>query len=293
MSTIQALRKRIDTTTDLQGIVRTMKALAAVNIRQYEHAVESLAEYAETVELGLQVVLRGRPLGPAPRAAAAGGTSIVVFGSDYGLCGRFNDGVARHAVETLRTLGVSPDDCRVLAVGMRAAPLLESGGCRNVEAWILPRSIDRVTDTVRGILVQLDAWRMNEGRERVMAFHNRQTEEARAQPHTTTLLPFDATLFDRLAAAPWPTHLLPMYRMDPDRLFAALLRQHLFVSVYRACAESLASENATRLASMQAAEQNIRDSLGEMQGEYRQQRQAEITAELLDVISGFESTARG
>jgi F-type H+-transporting ATPase subunit gamma len=75
--------------------------------------------------------------------------------------------------------------------------------------------------------------------------------------------------------------------MDRAELFASLLRQYLFVWVFRACAFSLASENAGRLASMQAAERNISERLIELSTSFSRQRQEAITDELLEVVSGF------
>jgi F-type H+-transporting ATPase subunit gamma len=77
--------------------------------------------------------------------------------------------------------------------------------------------------------------------------------------------------------------------MDRDQLFSALIRQYLFVSLFRACAESLASENASRLAAMQGAERNIEERLEELQTQFHQQRQMTITEELLDIVAGFEA----
>ena len=81
--------------------------------------------------------------------------------------------------------------------------------------------------------------------------------------------------------------------MSEERLASALFRQYFFVSLYRACAESLASENASRLASMQIAEKNIAERLGELQAEFNHQRQSGITEELLDIVSGFEALTQG
>lgn len=72
-------------------------------------------------------------------------------------------------------------------------------------------------------------------------------------------------------------------------LFRVLSANTFFLSLYRAAVESLASENAARLASMQAAEKNIEERLGDLQANYRQQRQNSITEELLDIVSGFEA----
>jgi F-type H+-transporting ATPase subunit gamma len=85
-----------------------------------------------------------------------------------------------------------------------------------------------------------------------------------------------------------PGKTLPLYTMDWDSLFSSLIGQYLFVSLFRAFAESLASENASRLASMQGAEKNIRDQLSELTMRFQQQRQMSITEELLDIVSGFE-----
>lgn len=77
--------------------------------------------------------------------------------------------------------------------------------------------------------------------------------------------------------------------MDREQLLSSLLRQHLFVSLYRAIVESLASENAARLASMQAAERSIDERLEALNTQFRYQRQHAITEELLDIVAGFEA----
>jgi len=87
----------------------------------------------------------------------------------------------------------------------------------------------------------------------------------------------------------WPERCLPMIGLAQGELFNPLLRQHLFVSFYRAFAQSLASENAARLMAMQAAEKNVLERTEELQALFREQRQATITNELLDIISGFEA----
>ncbi len=83
--------------------------------------------------------------------------------------------------------------------------------------------------------------------------------------------------------------MLPMFTMDRKQLFSALIRQYLFVSLFRAFAESMASENASRLSSMRGAEKNIGDQLAELNAQFHQQRQMSINEELLDIMSGFEA----
>ena len=106
------------------------------------------------------------------------------------------------------------------------------------------------------------------------------------------LLPVDLERFRTMTERPWPSHVLPTFSMAREKLFSALLRQYFFISIFRACVQSLASEHASRLASMQAAERNIEERLRELDAQFRQRRQDAITAELLDVVAGFEALTR-
>jgi F-type H+-transporting ATPase subunit gamma len=82
-----------------------------------------------------------------------------------------------------------------------------------------------------------------------------------------------------------------MFTMEAARLFRAVIRQYLFGGVYRAAAESLAAEHASRLAAMQAAERSIDERLDELRAELRRRRQEAITEELLDIVAGVEASA--
>ena len=106
--TTASLRRKINSAGDLQAVVRTMKALAASNIGQYEQSVRALGDYYRTVELGLSLCFRGTGSAAAltgeTRPTDAGAIGAVVFGSDQGLVGQFNDVVADYALKTLAAL---------------------------------------------------------------------------------------------------------------------------------------------------------------------------------------------
>jgi F-type H+-transporting ATPase subunit gamma len=106
------------------------------------------------------------------------------------------------------------------------------------------------------------------------------------------LLPLDAQWRRRLEAQPWPTRQYPQMIGGPVQALADFLREYLFVSLYRACAESLASENANRLAAMQRAEKNIGDLLEQLTRTFHRTRQNRIDDELFDLVSGFEALSR-
>ncbi|NDY43647.1 F0F1 ATP synthase subunit gamma, partial [Dissulfurirhabdus thermomarina] len=175
MPALDALERTIATVTDLQSVVRTMKALSGASIRQYERAAEALAEYQRTVELGLQAVLGAglRPAAPADRRRRPGGGRLgaVVFGSDHGLCGRFNEDVALFAAEHLRP-AAGGAGLRLMAVGYRAGGHLAALGLEPEKTRSLPASAEAITGTVQDLLLEIDAWMAADPDLTVLLFHN-------------------------------------------------------------------------------------------------------------------------
>jgi F-type H+-transporting ATPase subunit gamma len=103
------------------------------------------------------------------------------------------------------------------------------------------------------------------------------------------VIPPDTHRLHAIAARPWPTRMLPGTPHVPELLTSGLLRQDLFIALFRAIAEAKTAEHGARLSAMQAAEQNIEDRLATLRTRYHQLRQALITEEVLDVVSGFEA----
>ena len=292
METLETLSSRIETTEEIGSIVRTMKAVSAVSIRQYEQAVLALKDYDRTIELGLQVVLRDQRTEIRRGRKKGGRTAAIVFGSDRGLCGGFNRGVVDLAAKELadneaRALSERP---LIVAVGARAAARLESVGLPPFDVLFLPGSVAGLTRTAQSILIQADRWREEEEVEWIRLFANRRTMHVLAEPTARTLWPIPTRYLRGLAERPWPTRQLPTFTMAPEKLLSWLIRQHLFVTAYRIGAQSLASEHASRLASMQAAERNIAERLDELSAAYRRTRQDAITSELMDIVAGAEAT---
>ncbi|MGY6277746.1 F0F1 ATP synthase subunit gamma [Methylomonas sp. MgM2] len=283
METEQALRRHIKTVADLHAIVRTMKALSAVSARQYETVVKSLEEYAQTIDLGLQVALRHQPFRPRLRNDALQKTAVIIFGSDIGLCGRFNEDLLESAMSRMDGLGMAPANRSILAVGSRIDSRLKELGQPVEATFIAPGSAAGINVTVRQILSKIDDWQ-DRSIERIWLFYSRS-----CSPTDLKLLPIDYQLLDRLTEKPWPTRMLPTYTLNIENLLAALIRQYLFITLFRACAESLASEHLMRLKTTQAAEKNIDERRAELIAEFQTRRQDAIDAELLDIGAGFEA----
>lgn len=288
--TIESLRRKIQTAEDLQSVVKTMKALAAVNIRQYEKAVESLSDYYRTIEMGLQVVLQAGVEEPiVAKTGVNNRLAGMVFGSDQGMCGQLNEQVVGHALQVMNDLDVLPEDRTIFAIGARVSGRLEERGQTVEETLTIPSSAAGMTFMVQRLLTKMEESHAISGFDRVFLFYNKPLSGAAYVPDAVHLLPLDQTWLDRLKQKRWPTRTRPLVTTDRDKLLSSCVRQYLFVSLYRALADSLASENASRLASMQNAERNIEDRLEELNTQFRQERQMSITVELLDIVGGFEA----
>jgi F-type H+-transporting ATPase subunit gamma len=288
--TTASLRRKISSAGDLQSVVRTMKALAASSIGQYEKSVAALGDYYRTVELGLGVCFRAShpaaPGGKRKGPTEADAIGAVVFGSDQGLVGQFNDIVADYAIKTLAALPGKP---HVWAVGERVHARLADAGLPLMGLFTVPNSVQAITPLVGQIQIESEAHRAKGEYALLYVFHNRPQSGPLYEPIGQRLLPLDTPWAEGLAKIPWPTKNLPEVMDGGTTTLRALIREYLFISLFRACAESLASENASRLASMQRADKNIDELLENLHGTFHRLRQSGIDEELFDVISGFEA----
>ena len=294
METLDKIRQRIDTTEDLESVVRTMKALAAVNIRQYERAVESLNEYQKSIEAGFQIVLQESP-GVLAYAKAAPRHRIcaVVFGSDQGMCGPLNDRIVDYTLKATGPGSIEGSEFRFMAIGSRVASRLTDTGHPPASEFRLPASVPAISEQVQQLLFEIETWQSHGLVDQLVLFYCRHLSRASYEPTREDLLPLDERWLASLKEKEWQGRSLPLFTMEATSLFSALIQQHLFIGIYRAFAESLASENASRLASMRRAEQNIDDRLDELKRQYHQQRQLAVTSELLDIVSAFEALGQG
>jgi F-type H+-transporting ATPase subunit gamma len=287
--TAELLGRRIAGAKDLSSVARSMKALAASSIVQYQRAVESLREYANTVESGISLCLResgaSEPPGVRPLAAPSRGT--IIFGSDQGLVGRFNESLVEFAAVTLAAL--PGKTTHVWVVGDRMQDLAADSGLPQPITLPVPHSVDAIAPLVSQILIGITKSALRGPASEIYLFHNQPSGEASYGPVSRRLLPLDALWKRDLPAHPWPAKSLPEVVGSIAATLEALIREYLFVLLFQACAQSLAAENASRLAGMQRAEDNIVKILEELTRIFHRTRQQAIDEELFDVVSGYES----
>lgn len=293
--TLSSLQRKINSAQDLQAVVRTMKSMAGASIGQYEKSVQSLNHYYQSLELALHTCLRQRPT-PALATTGAlatiynepsaklGAIAVVIFGSDQGLVGQFNETMADFVSTELEKLsGVK----QLWTIGERIHDRLADADFSIVQHFALPGTLAAITPLVTDLLLTLEnAYEQREICE-VVLFHHKPQSQALYSPQQRRLLPLDDSWRNSIARLQWPTNNLPEVIGNTEQTLLAFVHEYLFVALFRTCAESLASENASRLLAMQRAEKNIEELIDEMQRHFHLLRQSSIDEELFDLIAGF------
>jgi F-type H+-transporting ATPase subunit gamma len=291
MDTLEDLNRKLEGAKDIKSVVKAMKAMAASNIAQYEMAVKSLGDYYYTVTLGIKAYLTAEKIQTIIEKPVTNKNNdqlvcAIVFGSDLGLVGQFNDLIADFVVNSIRTL---PGKKEIWVIGERVQALLTDADFVVKKFYPVPSSIDAITPLIQNILIEIAQSREKDKVREFYIFHNQPKQETGYDPVMQRLLPLDKQWMFDLAGIHWPTNHIPEVTGNAVVTLAALINSYLFVSAFKACAESLAAENASRLEAMQRAEKNVGDMLERLGKKFQGLRQSLIDEELFDVVSGFEA----
>lgn len=288
METLEILGRKIKTSHDLLSVVKTMKSLAAVNIRQYEATAEAMDEYKDIVDTAWQALFKNRPQLPTKRLSNQ--AVLLVLGSDQGMCGQFNENIIQYALQKAQSYKDEGMETIFWTAGERVRAGIEEKE-KVEEHFFLPASPTAIGDLMHEIVTHFAERHENRKIETFIIYYNRLEHGGIYSSISQQILPLEPYYDENKQLKTWPTRCLPLIRMDTGVFFEHLFHQHIFGAIYKAFSQSLASENAARLAAMQAAEKNIVEMEETLQGKFRETRQNAITAELLDIISGFEALA--
>lgn len=291
METLEILHRKLEGADDLKSVVRTMKALAASNIGQYEKAVDSLDDYLNTIALGLFACFLDKKTGDGSEirllhSNKEGKICAIVFGSDQGLVGQFNDSLSSFVSQSLQTMIGKKE---IWAVGERIQLQLADAGFHSTNLFSLPNSVNAIAPLVHQILIKSEQNHQKGDTSEVYIFHNRPKQGSGYEAIGQRLFPLDKKWRQSFSDVNWPTKKIPQVIGGAQKTILALIHEFFFTSLFKACAESLSSENTSRLAAMQRAEKNIDELLDELSHKFHSLRQSSIDEELFDVVSGFEA----
>ena len=275
----------------MKSVVATMKTLAAARIRQFETAADATESYSVTVELALQILMQNRTAAHQLNQLTRDNelTGLVLLGSDQGFCGRFNEAVLQTALRFARQVRGQTPPPLVLAVGSRMGQLADASEFDVHHILNVPTSVSDITTVLQQVILQIESWQTELDVGRIEVFYHQRRSTSSFKVNQLQLLPLANDFLQRLGSKKWQSRSLPIYHGPWRDLFSRVIQQYLFLQLFRACAESLASENASRMVAMQKAEKNIEKRLSELSSEFNENRQRSITEELLEIMSGFEA----
>ncbi len=292
MPNLKDLRTRINSVKSTRKITQAMKMVAAAKLRRAQSQAEASRPYAQRMERMLATLgaaVAGTP--DAPLLLAGTGRDqvhlLVVMTADRGLCGPFNTNVSRFARTRIRALEAEGKTVKLIMVGRKGATFLRREfGSRYVAEITFQgkkrlgyEDADQIADRIRAMLAA--------GEFDVCALVTNRFKSVIAQvPTEQRLIPAP---IPEVADATGELRAVVEYEPDEETILAALLPRNLSVQIYRALLESAAGEQGARMTAMDNATRNAGEMIKKLTLNYNRTRQANITKELIEIISGAEA----
>jgi len=279
---LRTLDNRLKNAAALKNVVHAMRAQAAVYYRSAEAALKPIRVWQKRARQCLAAGARRLPTLPHGKPGP-GRWGVVVFTSDQGLCGAFNDRILDFALS--EEAGEGRRDAVWVVVGRRGADLMEFRGVRPLLTRHAPTSLEGVHQTLQDLAGDILDVFARARLSRLQLCYNVHAGPGRFHPVARTVLPLDFESLCKPEEEPCPGRILSTH-LPPFQLVERLTREYFFIVGYAAAVESYASENGARLASMEAAMNNIEEKVAELSNLRNQLRQEAITAEVLEVATG-------
>ena len=295
MPSLKDLRVRINSVKNTRKITSAMKMVAASKLRRAQEQAEAARPYAERMErmLGSLAAGLGESAG-APKMLSGTGADkvhlVVVMTSDRGLAGGFNGSIARGARTHIRKLLAEGKEVKVVTIGRKGRDALKGEFARlylrNIENIGRPRLRFEEGANVAELLTGLfEAGEFDVATLVYNRFKSAITQELTIQQ----LIPFPVPAAVPGAAVEGGVPAVYEYEPDEATILTELLPRNLAVQIYRAMLESNAGEQGARMAAMDAATRNAGDMINRLTLNYNRTRQAYITKEMIEIVSGAEA----
>lgn len=297
MPSLKDLRVRIGTVRNTRKITSAMKMVAGAKLRRAQEAAEAARPYAERMGrmLGSLAASLNGQAGASPLMVGNGKDKVhllVVATSDRGLCGSFNTALVRRARQLARRLAGEGKTVKFLIIGRKGRDQLRRDYGDSILETITDVGRRQVRFAEADAVAEKIAKLFREGAFDVCTLlYNRFKSAISIIPTEQQLIPFAAPASGEAGASPAAEGPRVSYEYEPDEgeILAALLPRNLSIQIFRALLESNASEHGARMTAMDNATRNASDMIGKLTLVYNRTRQAQITKELIEIISGAEA----
>lgn len=285
MANLRDIKKRIKSVKNTQQITKAMKMVSAAKLRRAEESVKQARPYANKMlgvlsSLALRADSSAHPL-LARREVKK--IAVIVITSDRGLCGAFNSGIIKKADSFLRLNKMNYESIGLTVVGRKAADHYKrNGGQINKEHTNILYGFGY--HTAAGIAGDIISAYTNEEVDEVYLLYNEYKSALVQEAMMERLLPITP-----LEGETEMSVVDYIYEPNKDSILEEILPKHVEIQVYRALLESIASEHGARMAAMDSATRNAKDMIGRLTLYYNRARQATITKELVEIVSGAEA----
>ncbi len=291
MPSLKDLRNRIASVKATQKITKAMQMVAAAKLRKAQLAAEAARPYAEKMSTVMANVAAGAGNGAdAPRLLAGTGKDdvhlLVVCSAERGLCGGFNSSIARIARDNANSLKAQGKTVKIICVGKKAYDILRRSFERDIIELIDFRSIKQMSYAQADQVAQNVLRRFEAGEFDVATlFFSRFRSVISQIPTAQRLIPADVPVAAEGASAS------TMYDYEPGEaeILTTLLPRNIAIQIFRSLLENAASEQGARMSAMDSATRNAGEMIKKQTQKYNRSRQAIITKELIEIISGAEA----
>ena len=273
MKTTKDIELKIKKFEDIGKIVLSMKSIASLNVQKSEHIINGLRDYENEIINSLQKVLSFFP--EVSLAFKEGKKAVVVYGSDQGLCGLFNEKIAKKMEEIFLK---DRDFEGFIVVGKK---LDESITDKKIKTFKAPVDYESIYSYASELIEYLSEIYISGKVNEVYVAYNQFMGIGRYRPVYKRVIPFEVKR-KKLFSFP------PVVDMDPSQILSHLIIEYLFAGIYRAYIESFLSENGVRLMNMNNASKSIERNIKKLDVEKNYYRQEEITDEIQEIISAYK-----
>ena len=295
MANLKELKNRIRSVQSTQKITQAMKMVAASKLRRAQEQAEASRPYAERLQKLLVKLAASTPLDEfAPRMMVGSGKDdvhlVIVATADRGLCGPFNASIVRAAIAFIDDLLGAGKEVKIYCVGRKGRDMLRRNhGGRVIEASDFA-GVRQVTFDIAAPIADKATSLFEAGEiDACTIFYSRFVSIIARAVTQQQLIPVAAPAPDAESEAAAAGQVYYEYEPDEAEILSALLPRNLAVQVYRALLENAASEQGARMTAMDNASRNAGEMIDDLSLRYNRTRQAMITSELIEIISGAEA----
>jgi F-type H+-transporting ATPase subunit gamma len=289
MPSLKDLRNRIASVKATQKITKAMQMVAAAKLRRAQTAAEAARPYAERMAVVLGNLASGITVGPeTPRLLAGTGSDrvhlLIVCTAERGLCGAFNSSIARLARDHANRLLAEGKTVKIICVGKKGYDILRRQFAEQIIEFVDLRSVRQISFEQGDMIAQKVLARFEAGEFDVATlFYSRFRSVIAQIPTAQQIIPA------QIETSAGSTDAVYDYEPDEGEILTTLLPRNLTVQIFRALLENAASEQGARMSAMDNATRNAGEMIKKQTMTYNRSRQAMITKELIEIISGAEA----